>query len=110
MPAMSLQLRLTLCDPVDYSPPGSSVHGDSLGKNTAVGCDALLQEIFPTQGWNSCHLCLLHWQMGALPLVPSGKPISLPGALMRGFSLSSWPKARRERLNFLASPAAVSSV
>ena len=25
---------LTLCDPMDCSPPGSSVHGDSPGKNT----------------------------------------------------------------------------
>ena len=30
----------------------SSVHGDSLGKNTGVGCYALLQGIFPTQGSN----------------------------------------------------------
>ena len=28
----------TLCDPTDCSPPGSSVHGDSSGKNTGVGC------------------------------------------------------------------------
>ena len=28
----------TLCNPMDCSPPGSSVHGDSLGKNTGVGC------------------------------------------------------------------------
>ena len=42
----------TLCDPMDYSPPGSSVHGDSPGKNTEVGCHALLQGIFPTQGLN----------------------------------------------------------
>ena len=27
MHAKSLQLSLTLCDPMDYSPPGSSVHG-----------------------------------------------------------------------------------
>ena len=40
---------LTLCDPMDCSPPGSSVHGDSLGKNTGVSCYALLQGIFPTQ-------------------------------------------------------------
>ena len=33
-----------------YYPPGSSVHGDSPGKNTGVGCHALLQGIFPTQG------------------------------------------------------------
>ena len=41
----------TLCDPMDCSPPGSSVHGDSPGENTRV-CHALLQEIFPTQGSN----------------------------------------------------------
>ena len=31
------QLCLALCDPMDYSPPGSSVHGDSPGKNAGVG-------------------------------------------------------------------------
>ena len=46
------QSRLTLCDPMDYSPPGSSVHGDSPGKNTGVGCHALFQRLFPTQGSN----------------------------------------------------------
>ena len=30
----------TLCDSMDCSPPGSSVHGDSPGKNTGVGCHA----------------------------------------------------------------------
>ena len=43
---------LTLCDPMDCSPPGSSVHGDSLGKNTGVSCYALLQGIYPSQGSN----------------------------------------------------------
>ena len=42
----------TLCDPMDTGLPGSSVHGDSPGKNTRVGCHALLQGIFPTQGSN----------------------------------------------------------
>ena len=42
----------TLCDPMDCSPPGSSVHEDSPGKNTGVGCHALLRRIFPTQGLN----------------------------------------------------------
>ena len=32
--------------------PGSSVHGNSPGKNAGVGCHALLQGIFPTQGSN----------------------------------------------------------
>ena len=42
----------TLCDPMDLSPPGSSVHGDSPGKNTGVGYHAFVQGIFPTQGLN----------------------------------------------------------
>ena len=41
---------LTLCHPKDCSRPGSSVHGDSPGKNTVVSCPAHLQGIFPTQG------------------------------------------------------------
>ena len=40
----------TLCDPMDCSPPGSSIHGDSPGQKTGMGCHALLQGIFPTQG------------------------------------------------------------
>ena len=32
----------TLCDPMDCSPPVSSVHWDSPGKNTGVCCHALL--------------------------------------------------------------------
>ena len=46
------QSCLTLCIPMDCRPPGSSVHGDFPGKNTGVGCHALLQGIFPTQGLN----------------------------------------------------------
>ena len=48
MHAKSLQLYLTLCNAMDCSPPGSSVRGDSPGKNTGVGCHALLQGIFLT--------------------------------------------------------------
>ena len=40
--AKSLQLCPTLCDPIDGSPPGSSIR-DSPGKNTGVGCHFLLQ-------------------------------------------------------------------
>ena len=72
--AKSLQSCLTLRDPMDYSPPGSSVTGDSPGKNTGVGCHVLLQGIFPTQGSNPGLLCLLYWQAGSLPLAPPGKP------------------------------------
>ena len=54
----SYQSFLTPCDPMDCNSPGSSVHGDFSGKNTGVGCHALLQRIFPTQGLNLCLLCL----------------------------------------------------
>ena len=54
----------TLCKSMDCSPPGSSVHGDSLGKNTGVGCHALLQGVFSTQGLNPglphCRQILYH--------------------------------------------------
>ena len=43
------QLCLTLCDPMACSPPGSSVQGDSPGKNTGVGCHVPVRGIFPTQ-------------------------------------------------------------
>ena len=48
----SFQSYPTLCDPMDCSPPGSSFHWNSPGKNTGVSCHALLQGIFPTQGSN----------------------------------------------------------
>ena len=53
------QLCLTLCDPMDYSLPDSSVHGQNIspGKNTEVDSHSLLQGIFPTQESN---LGLLH--------------------------------------------------
>ena len=70
---MSAKLLQTLCSPVDCSLPGSSVHGDSPGKNTGVGCHALLQGIFQTQGSSLHFLHLLHWQPGSLPLVPPGE-------------------------------------
>ena len=41
--AKSLQSCLTLCDPIDGSPPGSPVPGILPGKNTGVGCHFLLQ-------------------------------------------------------------------
>ena len=65
------QSCLILCDPMDCSLPGSSVHGDYSGKNTGVGCHALLQGIFPIQGSNSglphCRQILYH-------LSPQGSP------------------------------------
>ena len=50
---------------MDCRPPGSSVPWGSPGKNSGVGCHALLQGMFPYQGSNP-HLCVgrhivYHW-------------------------------------------------
>ena len=47
---------------------------DSPGKNTGVGCHALLQGLFLTQRLNLGLLRLLHWQAGSLLLAPPEKP------------------------------------
>ena len=72
-----------LCNTMGCSPPGSSVHGDSLGKNTGVGCHFLLQGIFPTQGSNPWPTVVEvwspnHWTTKKFPVlllspVPSNK-------------------------------------
>ena len=61
---------LTLGDPTDCRPPGSSVRG-MLQKNTGVGCHFLLQGIFPTQGSNPGSPAL---QVNSLPSELPGKP------------------------------------
>ena len=74
--AKSLQSCPTPCDAMDYSPPGSSVHGNSPGKDTGVGCHALLHGSFHflTQGSNPHLFHFLHLQAGSLPAEPWGKP------------------------------------
>ena len=84
--------RVWLCDPMDYV----ACQWNSPGKNIGVGCHALLQGIFLTQGSNLCLLYLLHWQMGPLlgPIAPSGKPITWKGqgspSVWLVFNLWSW--------------------
>ena len=63
------QSRSTLCDFMDCSLPGSSVHEIFQARNTGVGCHFLLQGIFPTQGFNPHPL---HGQADSLPLRPMG--------------------------------------
>ena len=64
MHAKSLQLCLTLCNPMGCSPPGSSVHGDAPGKNAGVGCCALLQGIFQT--WDQIGISYIYIGRGVL--------------------------------------------
>ena len=42
--------HVQLCNCMHCSLPDSSIHRDSPGKNTGVGCHFLLQGIFPIQG------------------------------------------------------------
>ena len=67
--AESLRSCPTLCNPMDCSLPGSSVLGDSPGKNTRVGC---LQGIFPTQG---SYPGLLHCRCILYHLSHQGSPL-----------------------------------
>ena len=50
---------------------------ESSGENTEVGCHALLQEIFPTQGSNPHVLCLLHGKWILYPLNHRGSPFCI---------------------------------
>ena len=70
--AKLLQSCLTLCDPMDCSPPGSSVHEILQGR--------ILEWVAMTSSKGSSwprdrtHVSLLHWQAGSLLLAPPGKP------------------------------------
>ena len=50
---------------------------NSPGKNIGVGFHAILQGISPTQASNPHLLCLLHWQVGSLPLAHLGSLLAL---------------------------------
>ena len=68
----------TLCNTMDCSPPGPSVHGISRLRITGitlpgwVGCHFLLWGIFLTYGLN---LHILHWQADSFATEPPGKSI-----------------------------------
>ena len=70
----SLWLYLTLCDPVDSSLPGSSVHGILQAGILEWVCHVVLQGNLPDRGIELHLLCLLHRQVGSLPLAAPGKP------------------------------------
>ena len=88
MCAKSLQSCLTLCNPMDCSLPGSSVHADSPGKNTGVGChthppgDLSDPEIGPTSP------AAPELQANSLPQSPQGKLGSDMIAVLSGQNLS----------------------
>ena len=70
----SVQSRPTLCNPMDCSLPGSSIHGIFPGKNTEVGYHFLLQGIFLTHGSN---LGLLHCRQTLYHLSHQGSQVHI---------------------------------
>ena len=74
--AKSLQSCLTLYDPVDCSPPSSSVH--------RILQAGILEWVaipppgdLPNPRIEPMSLCLVHWQAGSLPLAPPGNSQNL---------------------------------
>ena len=67
------QSCLILCDPVDCSPPGSSVHGILQASLEWVAISSS-RGSFPTQGLSPGLLWLLRCQADSLPLSPLGTP------------------------------------
>ena len=65
-----------LCERMDCSLPGSSIHG-ILQARSGMGCHALLQGIFLTQGSNQRLLSLLLWQAGFSTAITTWEPINV---------------------------------
>ena len=87
----------TLCDPMDCSLPGSSVHEDFPDKNTGRGLSFSSLGVFSTQGLKLHLLRFLDWQADSLPLSYPGSPL-LPKVpsnskiflQLKGMLLYSW--------------------
>ena len=74
---MGTELCPTLCDPMDCSPPGSSVQGIFQARILGWVAISSSRGSSLTQGQNSCLLCLLQWEEGFfffLPVKLLGKP------------------------------------
>ena len=72
--AKSLQSCPALCETMDCSPPGSSVHGILQARILEWVATSYSRGSNPTQGSNLHLLCFLRWQEDSLPLAPPGKP------------------------------------
>ena len=75
---------------MDCSPPASSVHRDSPGKNTGGGCPAILQGIFPTQGSNPGlpHCRRILYQLSHQGSSPNTLPVAKPRKSLDPFDVS----------------------
>ena len=66
-----------LCEPMDCSLPGSSVHGILQARILeGVVMPSSRGSSWPRDQTHVCLLSPLHWQAGSLPLAPPGKPFA----------------------------------
>ena len=72
--AKLLQLCLILCDPMNGSLPGSSVHGTLQARILDLVAKSSSRGSYRPRDQMGALLCFLHWQVDSLPLVPPGKP------------------------------------
>ena len=75
------------CVPMDYSLPGSSVHGISQARTLEWVCHFLFQVIYLTQGLNPP---LLHWQVDSLPLSHQGSSLDCVHVCVLSHFSSVW--------------------
>ena len=116
--AKSLQSRPTLAQRYGLQPVRLLCPWDSPGKNTEVGCHALLQGIFPTQGLNLYLLCLPALAGGFFTTSTTWEALapSTSGHLAHGITAgcsgcpSSIPTQGRPTLPFSISPVPINGL
>ena len=101
---LSLQFLVCMClvtqscptffEPVDYNPPGSSVHG--MPQARILEWVAIsFSRLFVTQGSNPHLLGLLHWQADYLPLRHCSPRISFPASDLKKYCLPFFSECLR---------------
>ena len=94
--------------PMDCSLPGSSVHGDSPGKSTRVGCHSLLQGIFLTQGSNPgpqhCMQILYHLSHQGSPCTCTGCSLTIALEILTCEREERNKSGYKEKVNFHEAP------
>ena len=85
--ARSLQSCPTLCDPIDYSPPGSSIHWILQARILEWFAMPSSRGSSRPRDWTCVSYVYLHWQAGSIPLAPPGKPL-FPALFSTVFSVT----------------------
>ena len=86
--AQLLQSCPTQWDPIDCSPPGSSVHGILQARVLEWVAISFSRGSSRPTDWTCVSSIYMHWQVGSLPLAPPGKP--------RGVLLIPLPSSKKD--------------